>query len=318
MLVEASRPLCLQAESERESPVTRPAAKKISIVTPCYNEEAGIAECVVAVRSVLETELPGFVYEHVFIDNCSEDRTVLVLRELARHDKRIKIIVNARNFGPDRSPFHAMLECDGDVVIPVLADLQTPPALIPRMIDLWLQGKKSVIAIKRKTEEPALLGLARRAFYDAMRRASKVEQIPNYMGYGLYDRCVIEALRNLNEPEPYFRGLIAEVGFERGFVEYDQPRRRHGRSSYTIFSLADLRAAGPVELFARAAPPHDAGRLLRLLPQLPLRPGLSYRQAGLLVQPASRRRARPDRDLLSQLRPAPRAGDRRRIYRFCF
>lgn len=244
MLIEASRPLFQFAESELEPPVTRPAAKKISIVTPCYNEEAGIAECVVAVRTVLETELPGYVYEHVFIDNCSQDRTVLILRELARHDKRIKIIVNARNFGPDRSPFHAMLACDGDVVVPVLADLQTPPSLIPAMIELWLQGKKSVIAVKRKTEEPVLLGLARKAFYDAMRRASKIEQIPNYMGYGLYDRCVIDALRALNEPEPYFRGLIAEVGFERALIEYDQPKRRHGRSSYTIISLADYALLG--------------------------------------------------------------------------
>lgn len=211
----------------------------ISIVTPCYNEEAGIAECYRAVRTMMETELADYDYEHVFIDNCSQDRTVAILRDVARHDPRVKVIVNARNFGPERSPFHAILACRGDMVVPILADLQTPPSLVPAMVELWRQGTKAVIAVKRKTDEPLLLGLARKGFYKAMTSLSKVEQTPNYMGYGLYDRCIVDALRGLNEPDPYFRGLISEIGFERAFVEYDQPRRRHGRSSYTVFSLAN-------------------------------------------------------------------------------
>ena len=216
----------------------------ISIVTPCFNEESGIAECYAAVRAIMEAELPRYDYEHLFIDNCSHDRTVAILRDLARRDPRIKIIVNARNFGPARSPYHALLATSGDIAIPILADLQTPPSLIPEMVARWENGIKVVIAARRRSDEPVVWRAVRATFYALMRKFSKVEQFPNYMGYGLYDRCVIEALRNLNEPEPYFRGLIAEVGFERAFVEYDQPERRYGRSSYTIFSLADYALIG--------------------------------------------------------------------------
>ena len=216
----------------------------LSIVTPCFNEEAGIVACYEAVRSTMEAGLPEFEYEHIFIDNCSQDRTVDLLREIAARDKRVKVIVNARNFGPARSPFHALLQIRGDAVVPILADLQTPPSLIPEMVRLWREGAKVVIAVKRAGKEPVLLGAARSLFYGLMKRFSRVEQVPHFMGYGLYDRRVVEALRELNEPEPYFRGLVMEVGFERAFVQYDQPPRRHGKSSYNIFSLADFALVG--------------------------------------------------------------------------
>ncbi len=216
----------------------------LSIVTPCFNEEAGIVACYDAVRSTMEAGLPEFEYEHIFIDNCSQDRTVDLLREIAARDKRVKVIVNARNFGPARSPFHALLQIRGDAVVPILADLQTPPTLIPEMVRLWREGAKVVIAVKRAGKEPVLLGAARSLFYGLMKRFSRVEQVPHFMGYGLYDRRVVEALRELNEPEPYFRGLVMEVGFERAFVQYDQPPRRHGKSSYNIFSLADFALVG--------------------------------------------------------------------------
>ena len=225
----------------RSDDVVRPL---ISIVTPCFNEEAGIADCYHAVRAVMEDQRDRYDFEHVFIDNCSGDRTVAILRDLAAQDRRVKIIVNARNFGPARSPYHAMMECTGDIVIPVLADLQTPPALIPRMLGLWEKGTKVVVAVKTATEESLFWRTARRSFYAGMKRLSRVEQIPNYMGYGLYDRCVIDALRGLHEPEPYFRGLISEIGFERATVAYDQPPRRHGRSSYTVMALADFALHG--------------------------------------------------------------------------
>ena len=216
----------------------------LSIVTPCFNEEAGIVACYDAVRSTMEAGLPEFEYEHIFIDNCSQDRTVDLLREIAARDKRVKVIVNARNFGPARSPFHALLQIRGDAVVPILADLQTPPSLIPEMVRLWREGAKVVIAVKRAGKEPLLLGAARSLFYGLMKKFSRVEQVPHFMGYGLYDRRVVEALRELNEPEPYFRGLVMEVGFERAFVQYDQPPRRHGKSSYNIFSLADFALVG--------------------------------------------------------------------------
>lgn len=223
------------------SMVRRPT---ISIITPCYNEEAGIAECVATVRGIMAETLPGYSYEHILIDNCSRDRTPLILRDLASMDSRLKIILNARNFGPARSPFHAILEATGRLVIPILADLQTPPALIPRMVELWERGAKVVVAIKQTSDESLFWRAARGTFYALIARVATVEQIPNFIGFGLYDACVIDVLRGLNEPEPYFRGLITEIGFEREVIHYDQPKRRHGRSSYTIFSLADYAMLG--------------------------------------------------------------------------
>jgi glycosyltransferase involved in cell wall biosynthesis len=223
----------------------------LSIVTPCFNEEAGIAACHEEVRGVIESELPDVDYEHIFIDNCSQDRTVSVLREIAARDRRVKVIVNARNFGPARSPFHAIKQTQGDAVIPLVADLQTPPALIPQMVKLWREGAEVVIATKMSSEEGLVLRAGRALFYELMRRFSRVEQIPQFMGYGLYDKRVVDAMRQLKEPEPYFRGLVMEVGFKRAFVEYAQPPRRHGRSSYNLYSLTDYALLG-LSTYSRA------------------------------------------------------------------
>ena len=200
----------------------------LSIITPCYNEEAGIAQCYEAVRAVMAAELPQYDYEHIFIDNCSQDRTVAILREIAASDRRVKMIVNSRNFGPERSPFHAILQSSGDATTPILADLQTPPALIPRMVRLWRERAKAVIAVKRSSDDRMLWRSARDAYYKAMKKLSKVEQIPNYMGYGLYDKCVIEAMRGLREPEPYFRGLVMEVEFSGRWWNMTSRRAKPG------------------------------------------------------------------------------------------
>jgi len=218
--------------------------KTISIVTPCFNEEAGIAECYEACRAVMEGELAHYAYEHIFIDNCSTDRTVAILKDIAARDKRVKIIVNARNFGPQRSPFHAMLQARGDAVACVLADLQTPPELLPEMARLWEAGRKVVIAVRRGAGEGRLMSLARRSFYLLIKRLSSVEQIPNFIGYGLYDRTFMDVVGQLREPEPYFRGLVSEIGFERAVVEYDQPLRKHGKSRHSLFDLVDFALIG--------------------------------------------------------------------------
>ncbi len=212
----------------------------ISIVTPCYNEEAGIGECYQAVRRLFEARLPEYDHEHIFIDNCSTDKTVAILKEIATRDGQVKIIVNARNFGAQRSPYYAMLQARGDLVIPVLADLQTPPAIIPEMLARWREGFKVVIAVHRTSREGILISNIRRLFYALIKRISNVEQISNFFGYGLYDRQFIEAMRPLYDPEPYFRGLVAEIGFARAIVEYDQPIRKHGRSRHSLSDLIDL------------------------------------------------------------------------------
>jgi glycosyltransferase involved in cell wall biosynthesis len=214
--------------------------KLVSIVTPCYNEAAGIAECYEAVRKVFDDELTEFEHEHIFIDNCSSDRTVEILKQIASRDRRVKIIVNARNFGPARSPHHAILQAMGDAVAPVLADLQTPPAILPEMIRRWASGYKVVIGVRRGTREGIIARFVRSAFYSFIKRLSRVEQIPNFIGYGVYDRRVIDVMRQLYEPDPYFRGLVPEIGFERAIVEYDQPERRHGKSRNSISDLVDL------------------------------------------------------------------------------
>ena len=216
----------------------------LSIITPCYNEEGGIAACYEAVREVMEGQVADCEYEHVFIDNCSQDRTVAILREIATRDPRVRVIVNARNFGPSRSSFHGTLQTRGDATVPVFADLQTPPSLIPEMVRLWREGAKLVIAVKRGSKEGLLLRAGRAAYYRLIKSLSKVEQVPNFVGYGLYDRCVIDVLRALEEPEPYFRGLVMEIGFRRAMIEYDQPPRRSGKSSYNLLSLADYALIG--------------------------------------------------------------------------
>lgn len=214
--------------------------KKLSILTPCYNEEAGIAECYRRVREILETRLPGYDYEHLFIDNSSEDRTVAILKEIAAGDRRVKIIVNSRNFGHTRSPHHGMLQITGDAYIPVVADLQTPPELIPDFVAKWETGYKMVVAVRRRMQEGWLLQVARRSFYRLIARLSHVEQIKNFMGYGLYDRAIVEVIRQLSEPDPYFRGIVSEIGFDKAFIEYDQPPRLHGETRHSLFDLVEM------------------------------------------------------------------------------
>jgi glycosyltransferase involved in cell wall biosynthesis len=214
--------------------------KTISVMTPCFNEEDGIRECYERVRQVFEQQLPEYNREHLFIDNCSTDRTVAILKEIAANDKDVKIIVNARNFGLSRSPYHGMLQVTGDAVVPVVADLQTPPEVIREFATKWEEGYKMVIGVRRSMTDGLVIKLVRNAFYIIISRMSKVEQIRHFIGFGLLDRQVIEILRGLDEPDPYFRGLISEIGFDKALVTYDQPPRKHGHSRHNFFDLLDL------------------------------------------------------------------------------
>jgi polyisoprenyl-phosphate glycosyltransferase len=214
--------------------------KVISILTPCYNEEDGIRECYERVRDVFETQLQQYDFEHLFIDNCSQDRTVGILKEIAAKDSRVKIIVNARNFGLSRSPYHGMLATTGDCVVPIVADLQTPPEFVVEFAKKWEEGFKMVIAVRTGMEEGRVLKLLRSAFYGLLSRLSRVAQIQHFIGFGLFDRKVVDILRELREPDPYFRGLVSEIGFEKAFVHYHQPPRRHGKSRHSFLDLLEL------------------------------------------------------------------------------
>jgi len=217
--------------------------KKISIMTACYNEEENVVPLVAAVKKVMSEQLPEYDYEHVFIDNCSEDSTLSLLREICRTDRKVKVIENARNFGHIRSPFHGLLQTSGDCTISMAADFQEPPEMIPAFVRKWEEGFRVVCAVKSKSKENALMFSLRKLYYRVVKKMSETGSIENFTGFGLYDRKVIEALKLMDDPYPYFRGLICEIGFKRATVEFVQPKRERGKthnSFYTLFDMAML------------------------------------------------------------------------------
>jgi len=228
--------------------------KKISIITPCFNEEENLEELYSRIRSVMSGG--KYDYEHILIDNASTDRSPEILRKLAEADKRVKVIINTRNFGHIRSPYHAILQARGDAVIGMASDLQDPPERIPDFIEKWEQGYKVVVGVKNKSRETGLFYFLRSIYYRILRKLSDVPLIDNFTGFGLYDRQVIEVLRQLNDPYPYFRGLIADLGFERAQIEFEQPRRKRGISKnnfYTLYDLAMLGITGYTKVPLRVA-----------------------------------------------------------------
>lgn len=217
--------------------------KLISVLTACYNEQDNVEEVYKLVKSVFD-KLPQYRYEHIFIDNCSTDNTVIILKKIAGADKNIKIIVNIRNFGHIRSPFHGMLQAGGDAVISLVCDLQDPPSMIPDFIKKWEEGFSIVIGVKKKSRENPLIFAVRKMYYALIKKLSESEHISNFTGFGLYDRKFIEVLRNLNEPYPYFRGLVSELGFNRAEIPYVQPKRYGGKTKNNFYTLYDMAMLG--------------------------------------------------------------------------
>lgn len=220
--------------------------KKISIMTPCYNEEAGIEECYLAVRAFFAERLPEYDYEHLFIDNSSSDNTVGILRGIASEDRHVKVIVNSRNFGPNHSPYHAILESTGDAVIPVVADLQTPVFIIEKFVRQWERGFDMVLGIRVGMSERGWLRLSRNLYYRIMSRLSHIEHYHGFIGFGLFDRKAVDVMRRLVNPNPYFRRIISEIGFSKAFVEYVQPARKYGKSRLSFPDLLDYAILGMV------------------------------------------------------------------------
>jgi polyisoprenyl-phosphate glycosyltransferase len=210
----------------------------VTIVSGTFNEEANVRALHEEVRKVMES-LTEFDYEHLIIDNASTDNTAAILREIAAADRRVKVILNTRNFGGIRSGYHVLLQARGDVVIPIVADLQDPPAMIPTFLEKWREGYKVVIAVKTRSRENPLVFRLRKAYYKFLSKISDVPLIENFSGFGLYDQKVIEILRQLGDPYPYVRGLIADVGFPPARVEYLQHARKRGRSKSNFFTLYD-------------------------------------------------------------------------------
>lgn len=218
--------------------------KKISIVTPCYNEEANVEELYRQVKAQFELLSDTYVYEHIFIDNASTDHTIDELKKLAAKDKNVKIIANAMNFGHIRSPFYGLCQATGDAAMLMVADLQDPPELIPQFLQQWEEGHLVVIGIKNKSKENPIMYAIRTSFYKMIKAISETRQIENFTGFGLYDRSFVRLLRSIEDPYPYMRGLVAEYGGDLGEVYYTQPKRLHGKTHNSFYTLYDMAMLG--------------------------------------------------------------------------
>ncbi len=218
--------------------------RKISIITPCFNEEDNVYECYSQIKILFNNDLAAYSYEHIFIDNASNDNTVNILKDIARNDKNVKIIVNSRNFGHIRSPFYGMLQATGDAVILFVADLQDPISLIPEFVKKWESGYKTVVGVKKTSEENRVMFKIRNLYYKLVNKLSNIDLIDNFNGFGLYDKKVIDILRTMNDPYPYFRGLIAEIGLDIYKIEYNQLLRKKGITKNNFYTLYDIGMLG--------------------------------------------------------------------------
>jgi polyisoprenyl-phosphate glycosyltransferase len=215
-------------------------AKTISIITPCYNEEASIRECYDTIRQVMDTHLPGYGREHIFCDNCSTDRTVEILREIAAADPSVKVIVNARNFGILRNNYNGVLAATGDAVILFMpVDMQDPPDLIPEFVKHWESGIEIVYGIRAEREEPFLLRNARKAYYQVLSRLSYIDYPPNVGDFQLVDRRVVDSMKRIDDAQPFMRMMPFEVGFKSLGIAYTWRARKHGVSRNAFLSMID-------------------------------------------------------------------------------
>ena len=212
--------------------------KKISIVTPCYNEEDNVAEVYALIKTVFDQH-SDYQYEHIFIDNASTDRTADILREIAAADSNVKVIVNTRNYGIVRSPYYATVMARGDAVVNYYCDMQDPPELLHDFIREWEAGAQIVLGVKAKSEDSLLMRLLRTVYYRLMSRISEVDHIKHFTGFGLYDQSFIRLLRDLDDPYPYFRGMVAEFGRSIVEIPYVQRRRKKGKTKNNLFTLYD-------------------------------------------------------------------------------
>ena len=221
--------------------------KTISISCACYNEEGNVEALYLRVREIMNG-FPQYRYEHVFIDNASTDGTVAILKRIAEKDKNVKIIVNARNFGHIRSPMHAFVQTRGDAVIVMASDFQDPPDLIPEMIRAWEEGFPMVLCIKESSGERGPMFWLRKQYYKLVERLSSVETIQNFTGFGLYDRRVVDLVKSFDDPYPYFRGIIAEIGLPNKRLYFHQPARKSGITKNNWYTLYDIAMLGIINL----------------------------------------------------------------------
>lgn len=213
--------------------------KKISILVPCYNEEENVIPLSNALVEMLQKDLSAYDYEIVFIDNCSKDSTRDKLRVICRKNSKIKAVLNAKNFGQFNSPYYGMLQTTGDCVVLMCCDFQDPIEMVPEFVKSWEEGYKIVSAIKTTSKENKIMRFLRSCYYKLIKKMSDVEQIEHFTGFGLYDRSFIEVLRELDDPTPFLRGIVAELGYKRKDIAYEQQKRRAGKTHNNWYSLYD-------------------------------------------------------------------------------
>ena len=213
-------------------------------MVPTYNEEENVVLMYEALKNIIQKELKKYNYEILFIDNKSQDKTRTLIREICAKDKNVKAIFNAQNFGQFNSPYYGLISTTGDCTISVAADFQDPVEMIPKFVKEWENGYKIVIGIKNKSEESKIVYALRSLYYKMIKKFSEVEQIEHFTGFGLYDKDFIEVLKNLDDPDPYLRGIVAELGFERKEIPFTQPKRQRGKSSNNWYRLYDAAMLG--------------------------------------------------------------------------
>ena len=213
--------------------------KKISVMIPCYNEEENVVPITQAVVDMFAKDLPAYDYEILFIDNCSTDRTRDLLRMICSQNQKVKAIFNVTNFGQFNSPYYGICQTTGDCTVSLCCDFQDPVELIPVFVKEWENGYKIVSGIKSSSRENGLVYFLRTLYYKTIKNMSSVEMIEHFTGFGLYDKTFVSLLRQLDDPIPFIRGVVAEYGYKRKDIEYEQPRRRAGKTHNNWYSLYD-------------------------------------------------------------------------------
>jgi glycosyltransferase involved in cell wall biosynthesis len=217
--------------------------KTICIVSPCYNESSNVEELYARVSEIWR-RYPQYNFNYLFIDNASQDDTVEKLRMLSKNDSRVKVIVNTRNFGHIRSPYYGIIQSEGDATIYLASDLQDPPELIPGFIEEWERGYKVVLATKPTSSIGGLMHTIRKSYYRFLDAISEVPLTKDTTGFGLYDKVVLDEVRKINDPYPYLRGIICEIGFEIKTIVFSQPPRLRGISKNNFYTLYDIGILG--------------------------------------------------------------------------
>lgn len=218
--------------------------KKISLVIPTYNERENIFDDYDRVKGIMERDLPEYDYEMLFIDNFSDDGTRDHLRVLAKKDRHVKVILNGSNFGWMRSSFYGITQAEGDCVVLLAADMQEPPEKVVDFVREWEKGYKVVVGIKSKSQENKIVYFLRSCYYKFLNSIAEINHIQQFMGFGLYDRSFVEVLRGLDDPMPYFRGIVAELGFKMQKIEYEQEKRKKGKTHFSPYKIYDLAMLG--------------------------------------------------------------------------